>query len=55
MRSKKGSWSIKPDKKSYKLNDTSTMLSLIKKRLFLTGDMIKEDTTVIFTKELEEV
>jgi len=52
---KRGSWSIpKPDKKSYKLNDTSALLSLIKKRLFLTGDMITEDTTVIFTQELEE-
>ena len=52
---KKGSWSIaKPDKKSYKLNDTSALFSLIKKRLFLTGDMIKEDTTAIFTQELEE-
>jgi len=52
---KKGSWSIaKPDKKNYKLNDTSALLSLFKKRLFLTGDMIKEDTTAIFTKELED-
>src|SRR6187455_2178830 len=52
---KNGSWSfIKPDKKSYKLNDTSALLPLIKKRLFLTGDMIKEDTTVLFTQELEE-
>jgi murein L,D-transpeptidase YcbB/YkuD len=52
---RKGSWSIaKPDKKSYELNDTSALLSLIKKRLFLTGDMIKEDTSVIFTPELEE-
>ncbi len=52
---KKGSWSfVKPDKKSYKLNDTSMLLPEIKKRLFLTGDMVKEDTTVIFTQELEE-
>jgi len=51
---KMGSWSIgKPDKKSYKLNDTSALLSLIKKRLFLTGDMVKEDTTTIFTHELD--
>ena len=52
---KKGSWSlIKADKKSYKLNDSSSSLIAIKKRLFLTGDLIKEDTTAIFTKELED-
>ena len=45
---------LKADKKSYKLNDSSTFLTLIKKRLFLTGDLIREDTTPIFTKELEE-
>ena len=52
---KNGSWSyIKADKKSYKLNDSSTLIPIIKKRLFLTGDLIKEDTTAIFTKELED-
>jgi len=52
---KVGSWSfIKAGKKSYKLEDSSVVLSLIKKRLFLTGDMIKEDTTPIFTKTLED-
>ena len=52
---KNGSWSfIKTDKKSYKLNDSSTLIAIIKKRLFLTGDLVKEDTTAIFTKELEE-
>ena len=52
---KNGSWStIKADKKSYKLNDSSLLLGLIKKNLFLTGDLVKEDTTPIFTKELEE-
>jgi len=49
------SWSfIKPDKKSFKLNDSSMLLSQIKKRLFLTGDLVKEDTTAIFTQELQE-
>jgi len=52
---KNGSWSfIKADKKSYKLNDSSALIPIIKKRLFLTGDLIKEDTTTIFTKELED-
>lgn len=52
---KRGNWSIiKADKKSYKLNDNSTTLSAIKKRLYLTGDMLKEDTTTVFTKELED-
>ena len=52
---KNGSWStIKADKKSYKLNDSSIVLSGIKKRLFLIGDMTKEDTTPIFTKALED-
>ncbi|HET6767266.1 MAG TPA: L,D-transpeptidase family protein [Chitinophagaceae bacterium] len=51
----KGSWSlIKADKKSYKLNDSSPSLSAVKKRLLLTGDLSKEDTTATFTKELEE-
>jgi len=52
---KNGSWSyIKADKKSYKLNDSSMLIPLVKKRLFLTGDLVKEDTTTIFTKELED-
>src|SRR6187431_381045 len=47
---KQGSWSIaKPDKKTYKLNDTSALLTQIKKRLFLTGDLTNEDTSSIFT------
>ena len=52
---KKGSWSlIKADKKSYKLNDSSAFLVTIKERLFLTGDLVNEDTTAIFTKELQD-
>ena len=52
---KNGNWStIKTDKKSYKLNDSSTLIPIIKKRLFLIGDLVKEDTTEIFTKELED-
>ncbi|HEX6845881.1 MAG TPA: L,D-transpeptidase family protein [Chitinophagaceae bacterium] len=51
---KNGSWPvIKGDKKSYKLNDRSMTIPLIKKRLFLTGDLTNEDTTLTFTKELE--
>jgi L,D-transpeptidase YcbB len=52
---KNGNWSfIKADKISYKLNDSSIVLPIFKRRLFLTGDMIEEDTTTIFTKGLEE-
>ena len=52
---KKDSWSIiKADRKTYKLNDSSAIIPGIKKRLFLTGDLIKEDTTSIFTKETED-
>ena len=52
---KNSNWSyMKPDKKSYKLNDSSVLLPQIKKRLFLTGDLVKEDTTAIYTKELED-
>src|SRR6187401_2265929 len=41
---KNGSWSMgKPGKKSYKLNDSSMILPLIKKRLLLTEDLAKED------------
>ncbi|MEY2917157.1 MAG: hypothetical protein RIS73_871, partial [Bacteroidota bacterium] len=37
---KQGGWPvIKADKKLYKLNDTSNALTVIKKRLFLTGDL----------------
>ena len=52
---KNDSWAIiRADRKSYKLNDSSIVLSQVKKRLFLAGDMITEDSTRIFTKELEE-
>jgi murein L,D-transpeptidase YcbB/YkuD len=52
---KKDNWEIiKADRKTYKLNDSSASISAIKKRLFLTGDMIAGDTTQIFTKELED-
>ncbi len=52
---KRGGWPfIKSDKKNYKLNDTSAALVAVKKRLYLSGDLIKEDTTTLFTKELEE-
>ena len=52
---KKDNWpKINVEKKIYKLNDSSQSISAIKKRLFLIGDLVKEDTTVIFTKELED-
>ena len=52
---KAGGWKvINANKKSYKLNDTAISLVDIKKRLLLTGDLNNRDTSVIFTKELEE-
>src|SRR5688572_29472071 len=52
---KKGSWPfIKAEKKSYKSGDSSTALIAIKKRLIFAGDLLTEDTTAIFTKELED-
>jgi murein L,D-transpeptidase YcbB/YkuD len=52
---KQGGWPvIKADKKLYKLNDTSNALTVIKKRLFLTGDLSKEDAGTLFTSDLEK-
>ena len=51
---KNGSWTkIIADRKSYKLNDSASVLSVIKKRLYLTGDLTINDTSHIFTKDLE--
>ena len=52
---KEGGWPlIKADKKSYKLGDSSTAITSIKKRLFLSGDLPDEDTTATYTKELQD-
>ncbi len=51
---KSGGWpTIAADKKSYRLNDNAIALSAIKKHLFITGDLTKEDTSQTFTKETE--
>ena len=52
---KRGGWPlIKADKKNYKLNDTAAALVAVKKRLYLSGDLVKEDTSSLFTQELED-
>jgi L,D-transpeptidase YcbB len=52
---KQGGWSpLKAAKKNYKINDSSAVIIEIKKRLFLIGDLNANDTTAIFTKELED-
>jgi murein L,D-transpeptidase YcbB/YkuD len=52
---KKEPWSvIHADKKSYKLNDSASAIQQIKRRLFLTGDLVSEDSSAVFTKELQE-
>jgi len=52
---KSNDWeTITAKKKSYKLNDNAATLISIKKRLLLTGDMDKADTSARFTKELED-
>jgi murein L,D-transpeptidase YcbB/YkuD len=45
---------IKIEKKNYKINDSSAVITEIKKRLFLVGDLNANDTTAIFTNELED-
>jgi murein L,D-transpeptidase YcbB/YkuD len=52
---KNGGWTlIKADKKVYKLNDDSYAIAAVKRRLFLTGDLNTNDTSSVFTKELED-
>lgn len=51
---KKGNWPfIKAGKKTYKSGDSSAALIAVKKRLIFSGDLVSDDTTAIFTKELE--
>lgn len=50
----KGGWKeIKPDKKKYEKGDTSTVIRLIKERLFLLGDLASTDTGAVYDNELE--
>ncbi len=51
---KAGGWdSIVIDKKSYKINDRATAIRQVKQRLFEVGDYSLQDTTNLFTPELE--
>lgn len=52
---KSGGWPlIKATQKSYKPGDTSTAITQVKKRLWLTGDLAEEDTTPAFDPALRE-
>jgi murein L,D-transpeptidase YcbB/YkuD len=48
---KQGGWQqIKPDKKKYQLHDESPVISRIKHRLFLSGDLKTDDTSDLFNE-----
>lgn len=50
----KGGWPVIPgNKKTYKKGMTAPEITLLKKRLQLTGDMPQEDTSQVFTDTLE--
>jgi murein L,D-transpeptidase YcbB/YkuD len=50
---KEGLWQpIAADKKSYKRGDSSLTIAQIKKRLLLTGDLVLNDTSSVFTDSL---
>jgi murein L,D-transpeptidase YcbB/YkuD len=50
-----GGWpTITGDKKSYKPGDTSRVISQIKQRLFISGELVFGDTSQIYTKALED-
>src|SRR5688572_20246129 len=52
---KNGGWTtVSADKKTYQEGDSSDVISQIKRRLFLTEDLEKNDTTKIFTPALTE-
>lgn len=51
---KKGGWdSVKLRNVAYRPGDSSEVIRAVKKRLTITGDYIGEDTSVLFTYELE--
>jgi murein L,D-transpeptidase YcbB/YkuD len=51
----KGGWqAITPQKVSYKLGDSSAVITAIKNRLRITGDYTGADTSIVFDKALEE-
>jgi murein L,D-transpeptidase YcbB/YkuD len=45
---------IKPDKKNYKKGDSSSIITTIKNRLYLFGDLSTNETSTLFTDELEK-
>ncbi len=51
---KKGGWpKINPDDKAYKKGDSAHAVLLLKRRLSITGDYKGEDTSMLFTLQLE--
>ena len=44
---------IKPDKRDYKSGDSSSIIALIKQRLYLLGDLKSRKADIYFDKELE--
>jgi len=50
-----GGWpNIKPGKKAFKEGDSSISIQLLRKRLFITGDLQGDTNSMIFDNELEE-
>jgi len=51
---KRGSWNkIIPDKKTYKKGDSSSVIAAIKNKLYLLGDLPMNETSNVFTVEME--
>lgn len=49
-----GGWPvIKPDKKTYRKNDSSAAITAVRKRLFLSGDLASNNESAVFDTELE--
>jgi murein L,D-transpeptidase YcbB/YkuD len=52
---KNGEWQkIDPEKKSYKIGDSSASIALIKKRLLLEDDLTQNDTTPVFDTAMQK-
>jgi murein L,D-transpeptidase YcbB/YkuD len=50
-----GGWAtIKPGKKAFKEGDSSASIQLLRKRLFITGDLKGDTNSMIFDSDLEE-
>lgn len=49
-----GGWPrIKPDRNLYRAGDSSSVITVIRKRLFMSGDLLDDSRSPIFDKELE--